>query len=110
MHFCFGYFKISGSGILGRKIGIQQTVRRNIYESRGSWQNAWWLEEKLGQSRKEKPRCIGAEKKILSQTKDELVVRSPLIRGIRPVVVQPDPVLIAFDVEHIRIAVRVRIV
>ena len=51
-----------------------------------------------------------AEKKTVSKTEYKLVVRIPPVVGFRPVVVQPQTVVIAFEVEDIRVAVGVRIV
>ncbi len=68
------------------------------------------MEEKLVQSGKEKPRYLGAEKNVVSQTgktKDELIVGIPMIARLRPVVVEPDPVRIAFQIEDVRIAIGV---
>ena len=68
------------------------------------------MEKKFRKSGKEKPHRIGAEKIVLSQTKDKLIVRIPLIRRIRPVVVEPNPISIVFQVEHVLVAIRVGIV
>ena len=65
------------------------------------------MEKKLGKSGKEKPRLIDAEKKILSETKHDGVLGIPLVPRLRPIVVQPQAVLVAFQVEHVRIAVAV---
>ena len=45
-----------------------------------------------------------------AETEQKLVVGIPLIRGIRPVVVQPRPVGITFHLEHVRVAVGISIV
>jgi hypothetical protein len=47
------------------------------------------------------------KKKRVSETEYELVVRIPLVVGFRPIVVQPQPVVVAFQVEHVRVAVGV---
>jgi len=48
-----------------------------------------------------------AEKKIVSETEYELVVRIPLIVRFGPIVVQPQTVIIVFNAEDIRIAVTI---
>ncbi len=48
-------------------------------------------------------------KKALSKTEHKLIVRIPPIVRLRPIVVEPRPILIAFNVEHLRIAVRVEL-
>lgn len=48
-----------------------------------------------------------AEKKTLSEAKDKLIVEIPLVRGFRPIAVEPLAVVIPIDVENIRIAIRV---
>ena len=65
------------------------------------------MEEKFGKPRKEKPHLIRAEKKILAEAKNELILEIPSVRGICPIVVQPRTIVILFQIEHIRIAVRV---
>lgn len=60
--------------------------------------------EKLG---KEKPRPIGAEKTILSGTKHKIVLGIPLVPRISPIVVQPQTIVVAFQVEDVRIAIGV---
>ena len=47
--------------------------------------------------------------KRLSETEDDLVLEIPAVVGIRPVRVQPLPVLIVLDIKHVRVAVRVSI-
>jgi len=42
---------------------------------------------------------------ILSETEDELVLRIPLVRRLRPVVVQPQPIVIVFKVEDVQVPV-----
>ncbi|MGB7957626.1 MAG: hypothetical protein WCF77_02175 [Minisyncoccia bacterium] len=44
---------------------------------------------------------------MLAETEDELIVGIPLVRGIRPVVVQPQTVLVPFQVEDVRVAVAI---
>ena len=73
----------------------------------GGWKKS------LENPEKKKPRGLGAEKKIVSrtgETEDELIIRIPRVRRLRPVVVEPDPVRIAFQVEQVRIAIGVGIV
>ncbi|OGI32467.1 MAG: hypothetical protein A2271_04510 [Candidatus Moranbacteria bacterium RIFOXYA12_FULL_35_19] len=49
-----------------------------------------------------------AEKKILSEAKDNLIVSIPLVVRLRPIVIQPRlAVIVAIHIEHVRIAVRV---
>ncbi|MEI6490796.1 MAG: four helix bundle protein [bacterium] len=48
-----------------------------------------------------------AEKKAVSETEHELVVRIPLIVRPRPIVVEPQTVAIAFELEDVRVAVGV---
>jgi|TARA_Y100000031_G_C8236231_1_gene393364 hypothetical protein len=57
---------------------------------------------------KEKPRIVIAEKETLAGAEHELVVRIPLILGIGPIVVQPQVVAIAIELEDVRIAIGVR--
>lgn len=47
---------------------------------------------------------------MLSETEHKGVVRIPMIVRISPVVVQPETVLIVFDVEHLRIPVGISFV
>lgn len=72
------------------------------------------MEEKLGESRKEKPQPLSifriAEKKTVSETEHKLVVRIPGVVGLRPIVVQPQTIVVAFEVEDVRVATLVRIV
>jgi hypothetical protein len=49
------------------------------------------------------------EKKIVSETERKLVVRIPRVVGFRPIVVQPQTVVIAFEVEDVRVSIGVRI-
>lgn len=46
-----------------------------------------------------------AEKKTVSETECELIVWIPRAVGLRPIVVQPKAVFVAFEVEHVWIAV-----
>ena len=46
----------------------------------------------------------------LAETEHELVVRIPLVVGFRPIVVQPQTVVVAFQLEDVRVAVRVGVV
>jgi hypothetical protein len=46
-----------------------------------------------------------AEKKTLSKAKDKLVVEIPFVRGFRPIVVEPETVVIPGHIEHFRIAI-----
>ncbi|MEN9654124.1 MAG: hypothetical protein RL235_236 [Chlamydiota bacterium] len=48
-----------------------------------------------------------AEKKTVSETEHELVLGIPLVVRFRPVVVQPRTILIAFNVEDVRVPVGV---
>ncbi|MFZ2975498.1 MAG: hypothetical protein WA055_02595 [Candidatus Moraniibacteriota bacterium] len=49
-----------------------------------------------------------AEKKILSEAKDNLIVSIPLVVRLRPIVIQPRlAVIVAVHIEHVRIAIRV---
>lgn len=48
-----------------------------------------------------------AGKKTVSETKRELVVRIPIVRRLRPIVVQPQTVVVAFELEDVRVAVGV---
>ena len=41
----------------------------------------------------------------LAQTKDKLIVRIPCVRGIRPIVVEPQTVVVTFEVKDVRVAV-----
>jgi len=41
----------------------------------------------------------------LAETEDELIVGIPLVRGLRPIVVQPQAVFVPFQVENVRVAV-----
>lgn len=63
--------------------------------------------EKIWKIRIEKTALCERGKKRLSEAKDNLVVRIPLVVRFRPVVVQPQTILIVFNVEHVRVAVRV---
>ena len=66
------------------------------------------LEEKPGGHKlKKKNPAWGGEKIILSETKDELVVWIPLVVRIRPIVIQPQTILIPFQLEDVRIAIGV---
>lgn len=47
------------------------------------------------------------EKKRVSETEHELVVRIPLVVGFRPIVVQPQTVVVAFQLEDVRVAIGV---
>ena len=49
----------------------------------------------------------GRGKGALVTTEEELIVEIPLIVRIRPIVVEPQPVLVAFELEDVRIAIRV---
>lgn len=51
--------------------------------------------------------CEAAEKVRLSKTEDKLIVRIPPVGGLGIVVVQPQAVVIAFEVEDVRVAVPV---
>ena len=57
---------------------------------------------------KRKTAPYSAEKKILSKNEDKLIIEIPLVLGIRPIVVQPQVIVIAFKLEHVRIAVTIR--
>jgi hypothetical protein len=46
-------------------------------------------------------------KKTLSEEEGKLILGIPLVRGIRPVVVQPQPIVVAFQVEDVRIAIAI---
>ena len=46
-------------------------------------------------------------KKTLSETEHELVVGIPLVARIRPIVVQPQAVVVAFHIEDVRVAIAV---
>ena len=64
------------------------------------------MEKQIGKSGKEKPHFLNnAEKKRLSEAKDKLIVEIPLVRGFRPIVVEPKTVVIPVHIEHFRIAV-----
>ena len=54
--------------------------------------------------------CKAAERKTVSETEHELVVRIPLVVGFRPIVVQPQTVVVAFQLEDVRVAVGVCVV
>ena len=82
-------------------------MRRNRIKIRRNRENIRWLVKQFKQSRKEKPRLIGAEKTILSETKDELVVRIPPVLGISPIVIQPQAIIIPIQVEHVQVAISV---
>jgi len=56
---------------------------------------------------KRKTALYSAERKILSQTENKLVLGIPLVRGLSDVVVQPQVVVITFHVEDARVAVRI---
>ncbi len=47
------------------------------------------------------------KKKTVSETERELVVRIPRVVGVRPIVAQPKTVVVAFEVEHVRVAIGV---
>ena len=51
-----------------------------------------------------------AEKKTVSETEHKLVVRIPRVVGFRPIVVQPQTIVVAFEVEDVRVVIGVRIV
>jgi hypothetical protein len=66
------------------------------------------MEEKFRKSRKEKPYVvIRTEKKIFSRTEDKLIAGIPVIVRIRPIAIEPLPVSIAIEVEHVRVAIRI---
>ena len=46
----------------------------------------------------------------LAETEHELVVRIPLVVGFRPIVVQPQTVVVAFQLEDVLVAVGVGVV
>ena len=50
------------------------------------------------------------KKKTVSETERKLVGRIPLIVGLRPIVVEPQTVVVAFEVEDVRVAIAVRII
>ena len=43
-------------------------------------------------------------KKALSETENKLVLRIPLVVRLRPIVIEPQSIVIVFQVEHVRIA------
>ena len=47
------------------------------------------------------------EKIILAKTEDKLIIRIPPVPRLRPIVVEPQIAAIAFELEHVRIAVAV---
>lgn len=51
--------------------------------------------------------CKVTEKKIVSETEYELIVRIPLIVGFRPIIVEPQTVVMMFEVKDVRVAVLV---
>ncbi len=51
---------------------------------------------------------MSTEKKRLSETEDKLILGIPLLLRLRPIVVQPQPVVITIQVEDIRVTVLVR--
>jgi len=51
--------------------------------------------------------CKRGEKEIYAKTENDLVVGIPMVRRLSPVVVEPQPILIAVDIEDVRITVRV---
>ena len=53
--------------------------------------------------------CKVAEKKTVSETEHKLVVRIPRVVGFRPIVVEPQTVVIPIQVEDVRVAIGVRI-
>lgn len=65
------------------------------------------MEEKNGRSGKEKPHPVSAEKTILSETEQELVLGIPLLLWLRPIVLEPQTLVIAIQVEHAQIAIGV---
>lgn len=71
--------------------------------------NVWGLEKKLGASRKEKPR-LRRGKEILSKTENKLIVKIPMIIRVRPIAIQPETIIIAFQLEHVRIAIGISLV
>ena len=73
----------------------------------GSRQDVRRLEEKSGESKKEKPQPIRSRKEAVSEAEHELIVRIPLVVRLRPIVVQPQTVIVRFEVENVRIAVGV---
>ena len=46
-------------------------------------------------------------KKRISETEDELIVRIPLIAGLGPIAVQPQTIVVAFQLEDVRVAIGV---
>jgi len=48
--------------------------------------------------------------KRFSETEDELVRRIPVVRGLCPIVVEPETIVVVFEVEDVRVAVGVGIV
>ena len=59
---------------------------------------------------KRKTATLSHGKKTVSETENELVVRIPLIVRFRPIVVQPQTVIIVFQLEDVGIAVGVGLV
>ena len=51
-----------------------------------------------------------AEKKIVSETKSQLVVSIPLVVRLSPIVVEVQTVLIVVDVEDVRVAVTICVI
>ena len=55
---------------------------------------------------KEKPRPIGDRgKEALATTKEKYKAGTPPVVRIRPIVVEPQPILVSFEVEDVRVAV-----
>lgn len=67
------------------------------------------MEKKFRKFTKE-PHFIDAEKKALAETEDQPIVRIPPVARIHPISIQPEPILIVFQFEHVRIAVAVSFV
>jgi len=63
--------------------------------------------EKVLRIPKRKTALCNAERRILSQTEDQLVLGIPLVRGVSDVVVQPQVVVITFHIEDARVTVRI---
>ena len=47
----------------------------------------------------------GCGKEALAAADDKLIVESPPVVRIRPVVVEPQPVVVTFEVEHVQVAI-----
>lgn len=47
---------------------------------------------------------------MLAEAEDELVVAIPLIRGLSPIVVEPQAVLVTIKLEDVRVAIGIGIV